>query len=88
MKENFSPLDTLHCALDLHSSFVGRRINNIYDIDKRTLLFKINPPDSEGNRFIFFRSGSIIHKTRYDWPKNESPSVFCQKLRALIRNAP
>eukprot|EP00606_Chrysophyceae_sp_TOSAG23-5_P000762 GSChrysophyteH2.ASY1.ANO1.1338.1 assembled CDS len=48
-KEVFSSLDMMAMVNELHTSAVGARIVNVYDIDTRTYLLKLTMPGSSEN---------------------------------------
>lgn len=60
------------------------RVNNIYDIDNKTYLIKLEQPDQKS--VILFESGNRIHSTSFEWPKNVAPSGFSMKMRKHLRN--
>jgi predicted ribosome quality control (RQC) complex YloA/Tae2 family protein len=60
------------------------RVNQIYDIDKKTYLIRFQR--SEEKAVLIFESGTRIHLTNYEWPKQPAPSGFSMKLRKHIRN--
>lgn len=84
MKTRFNTLDTIAIIHEL-KNIVGSRVNQVYDIDNKTYLIKLNKPDS-GKEVLLFESGIRIHTTKCDWPKNPSPSGFTMKLRKHISN--
>ena len=60
------------------------RVNKIYDIDKKTYLFRMQR--TEEKAVIMLESGSRIHTTNSVWPKSDAPSGFTMKLRKHLRN--
>ncbi|MES1905362.1 MAG: hypothetical protein MHPSP_002195, partial [Paramarteilia canceri] len=67
--------------------FVGKRLNNVYDIDKKTFIFKFNPADDLNRKYILFRAGSRLHITEYEWPKSNTPRGHTVKMRKLLSNS-
>lgn len=63
---------------------VGLRVNQIYDIDNKTYLIKLQEKD--GKETLLFESGIRFHTTSFEWPKNPSPSGFTMKLRKHLKN--
>lgn len=58
------------------------RLANIYDVDKKTFLFKFaRSPDSA---ILLIESGIRFHTTEFEWPKNPSPSAFAMKVGCLV----
>jgi predicted ribosome quality control (RQC) complex YloA/Tae2 family protein len=60
------------------------RVNNVYDIDSKTYLIRLQR--SEEKSVILLESGSRIHETAFEWPKNVAPSGFSMKLRKHVKN--
>ncbi|MCP9265072.1 Ribonuclease-like protein [Dirofilaria immitis] len=83
MKNRFSTLDVFAVVHDL-KKLVGQRVANVYDMDSKTYLIRIQKPDEKC--FIMLESGCRIHKTTFDWPKAHFPSSFSMKLRKHIRH--
>ncbi|KAK6114481.1 Fibronectin-binding protein A N-terminus (FbpA) family protein [Brugia pahangi] len=83
MKNRFSTLDVFAVIHDL-KELTGQRVSNVYDMDSKTYLIRIQKPDEKC--FIMLESGCRIHKTTFDWPKAQFPSSFTMKLRKHIRH--
>ncbi|KAK6639202.1 hypothetical protein RUM43_007472 [Polyplax serrata] len=64
--------------------YVGLRVNQVYDIDHKTYLFRLQKTDEK--IVILIESGTRIHTTDFEWPKNVAPSGFSMKLRKHLRN--
>lgn len=56
----------------------------VYDIDNKTYLVKLQQPDKK--IVVLIESGTRLHTTEFDWPKNPAPSGFSMKLRKHINN--
>ena len=56
----------------------------VYDIDNKTYLIKLQQPDKKV--VLLIESGTRLHTTEFDWPKNPAPSGFSMKLRKHINN--
>ncbi|TKR80542.1 hypothetical protein L596_014600 [Steinernema carpocapsae] len=82
MKNRFTTLDVAASVNDLQSA-LGMRVVNVYDLDSRTYLIKLQKP--EHKCVILFESGMRIHRTSYDWPKAQFPSSFSMKFRKHIK---
>ncbi|KAL0269425.1 UNVERIFIED_CONTAM: hypothetical protein PYX00_007165 [Menopon gallinae] len=83
MKTRFSTLD-LVCSLADLQKYVGLRVQQVYDIDQKTYLIKLQKTDEK--IVILLESGTRIHSTDYEWPKNVAPSGFSMKLRKHLKN--
>ena len=51
----------------------------VYDIDNKTYLIKLQQPDKK--TVLLIESGTRLHTTEFEWPKNPAPSGFSMKLR-------
>ncbi|CAG9539808.1 unnamed protein product [Cercopithifilaria johnstoni] len=83
MKKRFSTLDVFAAVHDL-KELTGQRVANVYDVDSKTYLIRIQKPGEKC--FIMLESGCRIHKTTFDWSKAQFPSSFTMKLRKHIRH--
>uniref|UniRef100_A0AAR2M3I4 NFACT RNA-binding domain-containing protein n=1 Tax=Pygocentrus nattereri TaxID=42514 RepID=A0AAR2M3I4_PYGNA len=66
------------------ASYVGMRVNNVYDIDNKTYLIRLQKPDSKA--ILLIESGIRIHSTEFEWPKNVMPSGFAMKCRKHLKS--
>uniref|UniRef100_A0A914EJD4 Nuclear export mediator factor NEMF n=1 Tax=Acrobeloides nanus TaxID=290746 RepID=A0A914EJD4_9BILA len=82
MKSKFSTIDLFAIVHEL-KSLIGMRVANVYDIDSKTYLIKLQKP--EHKEVILFESGIRIHRTTHDWPKSQMPSGFSMKFRKHIK---
>ncbi|KAF8971959.1 hypothetical protein BGZ46_010228, partial [Entomortierella lignicola] len=65
---------------------VGLRLQNVYDVNSRTYLFKFSKPDRK--EMVLIESGIRMHTTLFIRDKSITPSGFCIKascLTSLIR---
>jgi predicted ribosome quality control (RQC) complex YloA/Tae2 family protein len=83
MKTRFNTFDIV-CTVTELQKCVGMRVNNVYDIDSKTYLIRLQR--SEEKSVILLESGSRIHETAFEWPKNMAPSGFSMKLRKHVKN--
>jgi len=83
MKSRFSTLDIISILEELQQ-YVGMRVNQVYDIDNKTYLIKLHQPEKK--TVLLIESGTRIHTTEFEWPKNPAPSGFSMKLRKHINN--
>lgn len=102
MKTRFSTLDIIAIIPELKSKLcTGWRVNQVYDCDSKTYLFKLNKSivqmkkdddplsvdEETANKMTFIiESGLRMHTTDFDWPKSHAPSNFATKLRKHLRN--
>ncbi|CAG8694233.1 12579_t:CDS:10, partial [Cetraspora pellucida] len=77
MKQKFSALDVRAMVSDLKEKIVGLRLQNVYDINPKTYLFKFSKPDRK--ELVLIESGSRIHTTQFSRDKSITPSPFCIK---------
>lgn len=83
MKSRFSTIDIIAIINELQK-YVGMRVNQIYDIDNKTYLIRLNR--YEEKVVLLLESGVRIHTTEFEWPKNPSPSGFSMKMRKHLKN--
>uniref|UniRef100_A0A8B9LEA2 Ribosome quality control complex subunit NEMF n=1 Tax=Astyanax mexicanus TaxID=7994 RepID=A0A8B9LEA2_ASTMX len=60
------------------------RVYNVYDIDNKTYLIRLQKPDSKA--VLLIESGIRIHSTEFEWPKNLMPSGFAMKCRKHLKS--
>ncbi|XP_018400940.1 PREDICTED: nuclear export mediator factor NEMF homolog isoform X1 [Cyphomyrmex costatus] len=83
MKTRFNTYD-LVCSVTELQKLIGMRVNQIYDIDNRTYLIRLQR--SEEKCVLLLESGNRIHTTAFEWPKNVAPSGFSMKMRKHLKN--
>uniref|UniRef100_A0A8C4TFZ6 Ribosome quality control complex subunit NEMF n=1 Tax=Erpetoichthys calabaricus TaxID=27687 RepID=A0A8C4TFZ6_ERPCA len=64
-------------------SLLGMRVNNVYDIDNKTYLIRLQKPEFKA--VLLIESGVRIHTTEFEWPKNLMPSGFAMKCRKHLK---
>uniref|UniRef100_A0A8V5FID0 Ribosome quality control complex subunit NEMF n=1 Tax=Melopsittacus undulatus TaxID=13146 RepID=A0A8V5FID0_MELUD len=62
---------------------LGMRVNNVYDVDNKTYLIRLQKPDCKAT--LLLESGIRIHTTEFEWPKNMMPSSFAMKCRKHLK---
>lgn len=77
-------MDIRAVIAEINANCVGMRVNNIYDIDTKTYLIKLQKPDCKS--VLLIESGIRIHRTEFDWPKNIMPSGFAMKCRKHLKS--
>ncbi|XP_015206020.2 ribosome quality control complex subunit NEMF isoform X1 [Lepisosteus oculatus] len=84
MKNRFNTVDIRVVIAELNDRFLGMRVNNVYDIDNKTYLIRLQKPDSKA--VLLIESGIRIHSTEFEWPKNVMPSGFAMKCRKHLKS--
>ncbi|KAI4903712.1 hypothetical protein NFI96_030768 [Prochilodus magdalenae] len=84
MKGRFNTVDIRAVISELNSNYVGMRVNNVYDIDNKTYLIRLQKPDNKA--VLLIESGIRIHSTEFEWPKNMMPSGFAMKCRKHLKS--
>ncbi|XP_060117382.1 ribosome quality control complex subunit NEMF [Heteronotia binoei] len=83
MKSRFSTVDIRAVIAELRHSLLGMRVNNVYDVDNKTYLIRLQKPDCKAT--LLLESGIRIHSTEFEWPKNMMPSSFAMKCRKHLK---
>jgi predicted ribosome quality control (RQC) complex YloA/Tae2 family protein len=79
-KKDFTSFDLYAVASELRGKIVDARVSNIYQLDKKTLLFKLHKPSQPPINLVL-EAGRRIHLTNYSLEKPKSPPAFCMTLR-------
>lgn len=85
MKTRFNTFDII-CGVAELQKLVGWRVNQIYDVDNKTYLFRMQGTGAVEKVTLLIESGTRFHTTRFEWPKNMAPSGFSMKLRKHLKN--
>ncbi|CEI96366.1 hypothetical protein RMCBS344292_10530 [Rhizopus microsporus] len=83
MKQRFNALDVRSTVMNLRERLIGIRLQNVYDVNAKTFLFKFAKPDDK--ELVLVESGTRIHTTQFSREKSDMPSPFCAKLRKCLR---
>ncbi|XP_062824787.1 ribosome quality control complex subunit NEMF [Anolis carolinensis] len=83
MKSRFNTVDIRSVIAELRQSLLGMRVNNVYDVDNKTYLIRLQKPDVKAT--LLLESGIRIHTTEFEWPKNMMPSGFAMKCRKHLK---
>ncbi|KAK1893582.1 Nuclear export mediator factor Nemf [Dissostichus eleginoides] len=84
MKTRFTTMDIRAVIAEINANYIGMRVNNVYDIDNKTYLIRLQKPDFKA--IILIESGTRIHSTDFEWPKNMMPSGFAMKCRKHLKS--
>lgn len=82
----FTSFDIAAEVHELQNIIADSRVNNIYQLDPKTLLFKLHKVDKPA-LLLLLEAGRRLHLTAYAQEKPESPPAFCMALRKYLRNA-
>ncbi|KAG8449169.1 hypothetical protein GDO86_016009 [Hymenochirus boettgeri] len=84
MKSRFNTIDIRAILAELSDSLLGMRVNNVYDVDNKTYLIRLQKPEEKA--ILLIESGIRIHTTEFEWPKNMMPSGFAMKCRKHLKS--
>ncbi len=84
-KKEFTSFDVAAVVRELKETIVDARVSNVYQLDSKTLLFKLHKPDKPAFRLVL-ESGKRLHLTAYALEKPLIPPAFCMALRKHLRN--
>ena len=82
----FTSFDIAAEAHELKNAITESRVNNIYQLDPKTLLLKLHKVDKPP-LLLLLESGRRFHLTAYAREKPAAPPAFCMALRKHLRNA-
>jgi predicted ribosome quality control (RQC) complex YloA/Tae2 family protein len=85
-KKEFTSFDVVAVVHELRETIQDSRVNNIYQLDDKTLLLKLHKTDKPAFSLIL-GAGKRLHLTSYVSEKPETPPAFCMALRKYLRNA-
>ena len=83
MKTRFTVLDIKAALAEIRANLLHHYVLNIYDIDAKTYLLKLRKCASK--HVLLFESGTRVHPTEMEWPKNTAPFGFSMKLRKHLK---
>jgi predicted ribosome quality control (RQC) complex YloA/Tae2 family protein len=84
-KKEFTSFDTAAVVRELREAVPDSRVTNVYQLDARTLLFKLRKRDRPVFRLVL-EAGKRLHLTSYVVEKPLVPPAFCMALRKYLRN--
>ncbi len=85
-KKEFSSFDIAAAIKELKTILADCRVNNIYQLDEKTVVFKLHKTDKPPIRLVM-EAGRRLHVTSYAEENPSEPPAFCMALRKYLRNA-
>ena len=85
-KKEFSSFDVAVVVNELKKAIANARVNNIYQLDAKTLLLKLHKAEQPPLRLII-KAGERLHLTAYAFEPPQVPPAFCMALRKHLRGA-
>jgi len=85
-KKEFTSFDIASAINELKPVITDSRVNNIYQLDKKTLVFKLHKKDAQPIRLVV-EAGRRLHSTVYAPESPAAPPDFCMSLRKYLRGA-
>ena len=85
-KKEFSSFDIAAAIKELKTTLAESRVNNIYQLDEKTVVFKLHKTDMPPIRLVM-EAGRRLHVTSYAEENPAEPPAFCMALRKYLRNA-
>jgi predicted ribosome quality control (RQC) complex YloA/Tae2 family protein len=85
-KKEFTSFDASAVVHELKDALVNSRVNNIYQLDAKTLLLKLHKTDKPPLRLVM-EAGRRLHLTAYALETPLVPPAFCMALRKHLRGA-
>jgi predicted ribosome quality control (RQC) complex YloA/Tae2 family protein len=84
-KKQFTSVDVAAVVRELREAILGSRVSNVYQLDGKTLLFKLRKADKPVF-WLVLEAGRRLHLTSYAVEKPKVPPAFCMALRKYLRN--
>ena len=85
-KKEITSFDIAAAISELKGTITDSRVNNIYQLDEKTLVFKLHKTDTSPIRLVM-EAGRRLHTTSYAEENPAEPPAFCMALRKYLRNA-
>ncbi len=82
----FTSFDVAAVVRELKEKIIGSRVNNIYQLNVKTVAFKLHQ-QGETAILLILEAGKTMHLTNYSVKTPSTPSQFCVSLRKYLRNA-
>jgi predicted ribosome quality control (RQC) complex YloA/Tae2 family protein len=84
-KKEFTSFDISAVIKEL-KAIADSRVNNIYQLGDKTLVFKLHKTNKPPNRLVM-EAGRRLHLSVYAEESPSEPPAFCMALRKYLRNA-
>jgi predicted ribosome quality control (RQC) complex YloA/Tae2 family protein len=84
-KKEFTSFDVDAVVRELKETILDSRVSNVYQLDSKTLLFKLHKPEKPVFGLVL-ESARRLHLTAYIVEKPLVPPAFCMALRKYLRN--
>jgi predicted ribosome quality control (RQC) complex YloA/Tae2 family protein len=84
-KKQFTSVDVTAVVRELREAILDSRVSNVYQLDGKTLLFKLRKADKPVF-WLVLEAGRRLHLTSYAVEKPKVPPAFCMALRKYLRN--
>ncbi len=85
-KKDITSFDIAATVKELKELILDSRVNNIYQFDPKTVLFKLHKTNKAPIRIVI-ESGRRLHSTAYAEESPAEPPPFCMMLRQYLRDA-
>ena len=82
----FTSFDVAAVVRELNRTIVDSIVNNVYQLDAKTILLKLHKPDKPPFSLVL-EAGKRLNLTEYALQKPLTPPAFCMALRKYLRNA-
>ncbi|MCW4019541.1 MAG: ribosome rescue protein RqcH [Candidatus Bathyarchaeota archaeon] len=82
-KKDFTSFDLYAVVQELKTKIVDARVNNVYQLDSKTLLFKLHKVNEPPIQLVL-EAGRRLHLTNYALEKPPAPPAFCMTLRKYL----
>ncbi|MGD6933534.1 MAG: ribosome rescue protein RqcH [Candidatus Bathyarchaeia archaeon] len=85
-KNEFTSFDVAAAVKELKGFVLDSRVNNIYQFDQKTIVFKLHKTSMSSIRVVV-EAGRRIHSTVYAEESPAEPPAFCMMLRQYLRDS-
>jgi predicted ribosome quality control (RQC) complex YloA/Tae2 family protein len=86
LKKEFTSFDVAISVRELKEAVANSRVNNIYQLNEKTLVLKLHKTDKPPLRLVM-EAGRRLHLTAYALKSPKVPPAFCMALRKYLRGA-